>query len=100
MAFWRRLVEHICFKNWGVPTPQEFQIQAIYRGVFYNDSFELVAAKTENGRFLIALSISLMRRGVSIIQVPLHSLGLDQVSGAIHIDRNIEAWSVDEFCGK
>ena len=41
-----------------------------------------------------------MRRGVTIIQVPLLGLGTDQVAKAIHVDGNIEAYHVDEFKGR
>ena len=40
-----------------------------------------------------------MRRGVTIAEVPLLGLGSDQVAKAIHIDKNIEAWHIDELRG-
>ena len=73
--------------------------QAIYCGVLYNDTLEVIEAKTGYGKSLVALAISTMRRGVSIIHVPLHGFGADEVLKAMHVDRNIEAWHVDEFRG-
>ena len=56
-----------------------------------------INAKSEYGKSLVALAIASMRRGVSIIQVPLLGLGTDQVAKAIRVDVNIEAWHIDEF---
>ena len=68
--------------------------------MYYDDSFPSVTAKTGYGKSLVALGIATMRRGVTIIQVLLLGLGTDQVAKATHIDRNIEAYHVDEFKGK
>ena len=90
-----------CFReDWGVLFPREFQVQAIYRGVYYNDSFSLIATKTGYGKSLVAMVIATLRQRVTIIEVSLIGLGADQVAKAIHVDVNIEAWHVDEFCGK
>ena len=90
----------MCQDDWDVTTPREFQIQSIHRGAYYDNSFLSVTAKTGYGKSLIALGVATMRRGVTIIQVPLLGLGTDQVAKATHIDRNIEAYHVDEFKGK
>ena len=77
------LIEPVCFEDWGVAQPREFQVQAIYPGMFYDNSFEIITAKAGYGKSLIALDIATMRRGVSIIQIPLHGLGTDQVAKAM-----------------
>ena len=60
----------MCSVDWGVANPRKFQAQAIHRGVFYDDSFEMIISKTEYGKSLITLGITTMRRVDSIIQVP------------------------------
>jgi superfamily II DNA helicase RecQ len=72
----------------------------IYLGVYYRDTFSIIAAKTGYGKSLTALVIATMRRVFSIMEVPLLGLGSDQVTKTIRVDKNIEAYHVDEFCGE
>ena len=67
----RRLINEMCFEEWGIDTPREFQVQAIHRGAFYDDSYQMIVAKTGYGKSLIPLGIAAMRRGVSIIRSSL-----------------------------
>ena len=95
----RALIEQCCRDDFAVASVREFQLQAIYAGAFYADSFLSINAKTGYGKSLIPLAIASMRRGVSIVMMPLLGLGTDQVSKAIHVDINIEAWHTGEFRG-
>ena len=95
----RSAIEQCCLDDFGVASVREFQIQSINAGAFYDNSFISINAKTGYGKSLVALAIASMRRGVSIIQVPLLGLGTDQVAKAIRVDVNIEAWHIDEFRG-
>ena len=95
----RALIEQCCRDDFGVASVREFQLQAIYAGAFYADSFLSINAKTGYGKSLIPLAIASMRRGISIVMMPLLGLGTDQVAKAIHVDINIEAWHIDEFRG-
>ena len=56
-----------------------------------------ISAKTGYGKSLIPLTIGSLRKGVTIIEVPLLGLDTDQVTKANHIQQNIEAWHVDGF---
>ena len=96
----RALIEQCCRDDFGVASVREFQLQAIYAGAFYDDSFLSINAKTGYGKSLIPLAIASMRRGVSIVMMPLLGLGTDQVTKALHVDINIEAWHIDEFRGR
>ena len=89
-----------CREDWGERFPREFKIQAIFRGVYYHDSFSVIATGMGYGKSLVAMAIITMRREVMIVEVPLLGLESDQVANTIHVDLNIEAWHVDEFCGK
>lgn len=95
----RSAIEQCCLDDFGVTSVREFQLQCINAGAFYDNSFMSINAKTGYGKSLVALAIASMRRGVSIIQVPLLGLGTDQVAKAIRVDVNIEAWHIDEFRG-
>ena len=95
----RTIIESVCKEDWGVDKPREFQVQAIFRGAMCHGSYMSITAKTGYGKSLVHLAIASMRRGVSIVMVPLLGLGTDQVAKAIHQDKNILAWHVDEFKG-
>ena len=95
----RSAIEQCCLDDFGVASVREFQLQCINAGAFYDNSFISINAKTGYGKSLVGLAIASMRRGVSIIQVPLLGLGTDQVAKAIQVDVNIEAWHIDEFRG-
>ena len=93
----RSAIEQCCLDDFGVASVREFQLQAIYAGAFYDNSFLSINAKTGYGKSLVALAIASMRRGVSIVQVPLLGLGTDQVAKAIWVDINIKACHIDEI---
>ncbi len=69
---------------------------AINRGVFYDNTVMHIAAKTGYGKSLILLTIGLIRKGITVIQVPLIGLGSDQVAKAMFVNRRIEAYHIDE----
>ena len=95
----RAAIEQCCRDDFGISSVREFQLQAIYAGAFYDNSFLSINAKTGYGKSLIPLAIASMRRGISIVMMPLLGLGTDQVAKALHVDINIEAWHIDEFRG-
>ena len=95
----RAAIEQCCLGDFGISSVREFQMQAIYAGAFYDNSFLSINAKTGYGKSLIPLAIASMRRGISIVMMPLLGLGTDQVAKAMHVDINIEAWHIDEFRG-
>ena len=57
----------------------------------------LIAAKTGYGKSLIPTTIASVRKGVSIVLVPLIVIGLgsDQVAKAMHVDRGVEAYHIE-----
>jgi hypothetical protein len=97
---WCGTIELMCHHNWDVPSAREFQVQAIHRGAYHDNTFMSVTAKTGYGKSLIPSGIMSIRRGVGIVKVPLLGLGTDQVAKAMRHDKNIEARHVDEFFGK
>ena len=56
--------------DWDMPTPHEFQIQAIHRTSFYNDTVMQVIAKTGNGKSIVPLCAATLRRGIAIVMEP------------------------------
>ncbi len=79
---------------------REFQLQAIYAGAFYDDSFLSINVNTGVWEITIPLVSAPMHRGISIIMMSLLGLGMDQVTKFIHVDINIKAWHIDEFRGR
>lgn len=89
------IVETLC-RDWGITSPREFQIEVINRGAFFDDSVMYIVAGTGSGKSAIPLCISSLRRGMTVVLVPLLGLGSDQVAKALFVDRGIEAYHVDE----
>ncbi len=58
----RSAIEQCCRDDFGISSVREFQLQAIYAGAFYDDSFLSINVKTRYGKLLIALVIASMQR--------------------------------------
>ena len=80
----------------GILTPRNFQIEAINHCVFDDDAVLFIVQPTANGKSLVPLTIATIRRGVTIVLVPLIGLGSDQVEKATVLDHNVEAYHIDE----
>ena len=95
----RLVIESSMLEDWGITTPRDFQIQAINRAAFINDTVVYIAAKTGSGKSAIPMTVGSLRCGVAIMLVPLIGLGSDQVSKACKFEQNIEAYHLDEHRG-
>eukprot|EP00956_Cyclotella_meneghiniana_P004344 scaffold5306_cov67-Cyclotella_meneghiniana.AAC.16 len=81
---------------YGFDSPRPFQIEAINHLAFNDDSSLVLIRRTADGKSLVPLTVSAMRGGVTLVLVPLHGLGSDQVDKASVPDQGIEAYYVDE----
>ena len=54
----RAAIEQCCRDDFGISSVREFQLQAIYAGAFYDNSFLSINAKTGYGKSLIPLAIA------------------------------------------
>ena len=52
--------------------------------------------RTADGKLLVPLTVSALRGGVTLILVPLHGLGSDQVDKATVPEHGIEAYYINE----
>ena len=80
----------------GIDCPRDFQLEAINHCAGNNDTFLNVIRRTADGKSLIPLTVSLIRNGISIVLVPLHGLGSNQVKKANIPEYGVEAHYVDE----
>ena len=53
----RLVIESAMLEDWGIATPRDFQIQAINRAAFINDTVVYVAAKTGSGKSAIPMTV-------------------------------------------
>lgn len=79
-------------------TPRSYQTRAIYAIAFQKRDV-VVLRKTGEGKTLISLAVSLLRRGVSVFMVPLVALGVDQASKSVYTSGRIESYFLDENKG-
>ncbi|EJK72554.1 hypothetical protein THAOC_05904, partial [Thalassiosira oceanica] len=94
------IVEEAMKKNWGIDEPHSFQVRAIHEGSFKDGRVIHVWAKTGSGKSAIPLTISSLRRGITIVLVPLLGLGSDQAAKSDGVGTNIESYHVDEYQGE
>ena len=81
---------------YGFSDPRPFQIEAINHLAFDVDSSLVLVRRTADGKSLVPLTVSVLRRGITLVLVPLHGLGSDQVDKATVPAHGIEAYYVDE----
>eukprot|EP00956_Cyclotella_meneghiniana_P040737 scaffold203534_cov92-Cyclotella_meneghiniana.AAC.1 len=81
---------------YGFDNPRPFQIEAINHLAFNDDSSLVLIRRTADGKSLVPLTVSVLRGGVTLVLVPLHGLGSDQVDKASVPEHGIEAYYVDE----
>eukprot|EP00956_Cyclotella_meneghiniana_P015563 scaffold23905_cov26-Cyclotella_meneghiniana.AAC.2 len=81
---------------YGFDNPGPFQIKAINHLAFNDDSSLVLIRRTADGKSLVPLTVSVLRGGVTLVLVPLHGLGSDQVDKATVPEHGIEAYYVNE----
>ena len=57
-------------------------------------------SKTGPGKSAVPLTIVTLCRGVTVVMVPLFRLESDQVKKAMHFEKGVKAYHVDEHCGE
>ena len=96
----RSIVEDAMKTDLGLDEPREFQVRAGHEGSFKDGSVMHVWAKTGSGKSAIPLTISTLRRGISLVMVPLLGLGSDLREKSHGAGTNIESYHVDEHHGE
>ena len=79
-----------------IENPRDFQLEAINHLTFADDAALILIRRTADGKSLVPLITSVIKGGVSLVLVPLHGLGSDQVDKATVQECGIEAYYVDE----
>ena len=79
-----------------IENPRKFQLEAINHLTFSDDASLILIRRTADGKSLVPLVTSVIKGGVSLVLVPLHGLGSDQVDKATVEELGVEAYYVDE----
>ena len=90
-----KIIKEAIADVYGFNDPRPFQIEAINHLAFEESSLVLIR-RTADGKSLVPLTVSALRGGVTLILVPLHGLGSDQVDKATVPEHGIEAYYIDE----
>ena len=80
----------------GIDTPRDFQVEAINHCAFDDDSSLYLIIRTADGKSLVPLTTAILRRGITIVLVPLVGLGSDQVDKATVLEHGVKAYHIDE----
>ena len=79
-----------------IENPRQFQLEAVNHLAFADDACLVLIRRTADGKSLVPLVTSVIKGGVSLVLVPLHGLGSDQVDKATVEEHGVEAYYVDE----
>ena len=74
-------------------------LEAVCHSAFGDGSYLHIIRRTADGKSMVPLTVGALRRRVIIVLVPLIGLGSDQVSKAISIKHNTEAYHINEHKG-
>ena len=80
---------------YGFVNPRPFQIEAVHHVAFVESSLVLIR-RTADSKSLVPLTVSILRGRVTLILVPLHGLGSDQVDKATVPEHGVEVYYVDK----
>ena len=92
----QQLLRAAILQTFGIPNPRPFQMEAINHCTFEDDTYISINRGTADGKSLVPQTLSITRRGVAIIMVPLVGLGTDQVEKAQLAEHGIESYHIDE----
>ena len=73
------VIEDAILEVCGCTDPRPFQIETIHHLAYGEDSSLVLIQRTENGKSLVPLTVTLLRCGITLILAPLHGLGSDKV---------------------
>ena len=92
----RRLISDSILQTFNISTPRPFQLEAIHHCTFNDDTCLSICRGTADGKSLVPKTLTILRRGIALILVPLVGLGTDQVEKAYLEEHGIESYHVDE----
>ena len=92
----QELLRSAILQTFGISTPRPFQIEAINHCTFEDDTYISINRGTADGKSLVPQTLTITRRGVALIMVPLVGLGTDQVEKAQLAEHGIESYHIDE----
>jgi bloom syndrome protein len=90
------VINRACYEIFSINKTREFQVTATYYLSYYNSAFLSMIRRTADGKSLVPLCTAVLRRKVTLIMVPLHGLGSDQVDKSTLQEHNINAYYIDQ----
>jgi superfamily II DNA helicase RecQ len=91
-----KIIKDAMAQVFGIHKPRDFQIEAVHYLTFHDNPSLVLLRRTADGKSLVPLTTSIIRCGITLVLVPLHGLGSDQVVKATVLDHGVEAYYIDE----
>jgi superfamily II DNA helicase RecQ len=91
-----KIIKDAMAQVFGILEPRDFQIEAVHYLTFHDNPSLVLLRRTADGKSLVPLTTSIVRCGITLVLVPLHGLGSDQVDKATVLDHGVEAYYIDE----
>jgi hypothetical protein len=92
----KSIIKRACSDVFSVEATREFQVTATHYLSFHNDAYLSLIRCTADGKSLVPLCTAAIRRKVTLILVPLHGLGSDQVEKSTLRDKGVTAYYLDQ----
>ena len=92
----KSIIQQASSDVFSIESPRDFQTTAIHYLSFHNDGYLSMRHRTADGKSLVPLATAVLRRKVSMILVPLHGLGSDQVEKATLREKGVMAYYLDQ----
>jgi superfamily II DNA helicase RecQ len=91
-----KIIKDAMAQVFGIHELRDFQIEAVHYLTFHDNPSLVLLRRTADGKSLVPLTTSIIRCGITLVLVPLHGLGSDQVDKAMVLDHGVEAYYIDE----
>jgi superfamily II DNA helicase RecQ len=92
----KSVINRACSEIFSIDNTREFQVTATHYLSYHNNAFLSMIRRTADGKSLVPLCTAVLRRKVTLIMVPLHGLGSDQVDKSTLREHNINAYYIDQ----
>jgi hypothetical protein len=92
----KSIINRACSDVLSIDHTRDFQVTAAHYLSFNNHAYLSMIRRTADGKSLVPLCTAVLRRKVTLIMVPLHGLGSDQVDKSTLREKGVNAYYIDQ----
>jgi superfamily II DNA helicase RecQ len=92
----KSIINRACSDVLSIDQTREFQVIACHYLSSHNHAYLSMIRSTAYGKSLVPLCAAVLRRKLTLLMVPLHGLGSDQVDKLTLRDKGVNAYYIDQ----